>query len=163
MASLTDALVQQLLNGRYIASLATQNPDGSIHMVAVWYWFDGSKIFLATASRSRKARNMESNSKATLMIDSREPQASFGATISGNVQILRALASQKLNAEIHRKYLSAAAIADPRVGPVFARWDDVTVQITPVSVISWDMREADAQVFGGSLKNNPTYLLPLER
>jgi general stress protein 26 len=163
MASLTDALVQQLLTGRYIASLATQNPDGSIHMVAVWYWFDGSKIFLATASRSRKARNMESNSKATLMIDSRDPQASFGATISGNVQILRGAASQKLNTEIHRKYLSAAAIVDPRVGPVFAGWDDITVQINPVSVISWDMREADAQVFGGSLKNNPTYLLPLER
>jgi hypothetical protein len=36
MASVTDALVQKLLTGRYIASLATQNPDGSIHMVAVW-------------------------------------------------------------------------------------------------------------------------------
>ena len=163
MASLEDPLVRQLLNGRYIASLATQNPDGSIHMVAVWYWFDSSTIFVATGSRTRKARNMESNSKATLMIDSRDPQASFGATIAGNIQILREGASQKLNAEIHRKYLSAAAIADPRVGPVFAGWDDVTIQITPVSVISWDMREADAQVFGGSFKNNPTYLLPLER
>ncbi|HUK47067.1 MAG TPA: pyridoxamine 5'-phosphate oxidase family protein [Terriglobales bacterium] len=162
MASLTDALVQQLLNGRYIGSLATQNQEGSIHMVAVWYWFDGSNIFVATASRSRKARNMKSSSKATLMIDSRDPQASFGATIIGTVKILQGSASQKLNAEIHRKYLSSAAIADPRVGPVFAGWDDVTVQITPVSVISWDMREADAQVFGGSFKNNPTYLLPLE-
>jgi general stress protein 26 len=163
MASLADALVQQLLNGRYIASLATQNSDGSIHMVAVWYWFDGAKLFVATASRSRKARNMISSAKATVMIDSRDPQASFGATIFGTVQILKGATSQKMNAEIHRKYLSAAAIADPRVGPVFAGWDDVTIQITPVSVISWDMRVADAQVFGGSFKNNPTYLLPLER
>lgn len=163
MASLKDPLVQQLLNGRYIASLATQNPNGSIHMVAVWYWFDGSNIFVATASRSRKAQNMQSNSRATLMIDARDPQASFGTTISGTVQILQGGSSQKLNAEIHRKYLSAAAIADSRVGPVFAGWDDVTIQITPVSVISWDMREADAQVFGGSFKNNPSYLLALER
>lgn len=163
MASLTDALVEQLLNGRHIASLATHNPDGSIHMVAVWYWFDGSKIFVATASRSRKARNMNSDSKATLMIDSRDPQASFGATIAGTVQVLQGGASQKLNAEIHRKYLSAAAIADPRVGAVFAGWDDVTVQITPLFVISWDMRVADAQVFGRSFKKNPEYLLPLER
>lgn len=163
MASLKDPLVQQLLNGRYIASLATQNPNGSIHMVAVWYWFDGSNIFVATASRSRKAQNMQSNSRATLMIDARDPQASFGTTIIGTVQILQGGSSQKLNAEIHRKYLSAAAIADSRVGPVFAGWDDVTIQITPVSVISWDMREADAQVFGGSFKNNPSYLLALER
>lgn len=163
MASLKDPLVQQLLNGRYIASLATQNSNGSIHMVAVWYWFDGSNIFVATASRSRKAQNMQSNSRATLMIDARDPQASFGTTIIGTVQILQGGSSQKLNAEIHRKYLSAAAIADSRVGPVFAGWDDVTIQITPVSVISWDMREADAQVFGGSFKNNPSYLLALER
>lgn len=163
MASLTDALVQQLLNGRYIASLATQNSDSSIHMVAVWYWFDGSRIFVATGSRTRKAQNMKSSSKATLMIDSRDPQASFGATISATVEILHGDASQKLNAEIHHKYLSAAAIADPRVGPVFAGWDDITIQLTPVSVISWDMRVADAQVFGGSFKNNPGYLLPVER
>jgi general stress protein 26 len=163
MASLTDAVVQQLLNGRYIASLATPNQDRSIHMVAVWYWFDGSKIFVATASRSRKARNMQAHSNATLMIDSRDPQASFGASIAGTVQILQGAASQKLNKEIHTKYLSVAALADPRVGPVFAGWDDVTIQITPDSVISWDMRVADAQVFGGSFRNNPSYLLPLEK
>jgi uncharacterized protein YhbP (UPF0306 family) len=163
MASLTDPLVQQLLHGRYIASLATQNPDDSIHMVAVWYWFDAWSIVVATGSRTRKARNMKSNAKATLMIDSRDPQASFGTTIAGTVQILHGGASQKVNAEIHRKYLSAAAIADPRVGPAFAGWDDLTIQITPVSVISWDMRVADAQVFGGSFKNNSTYLLSLER
>jgi hypothetical protein len=37
MASLADALVRQLLDGRRIASLATEYPDGSIHIVAVWY------------------------------------------------------------------------------------------------------------------------------
>jgi general stress protein 26 len=163
MASLSDPLVQQLLNGRYIASLATQNTDGSVHMVAVWYRFDGSKIFVATASRSRKAQNVKLNSNATLMIDARDPHASFGATIAGTVHILQGADSQKLNREIHRKYLSAAAIEDPRVGPVFAGWDDVTIQITPLSVISWDMRVADAQVFGGSFKNNPGYLLALDR
>jgi hypothetical protein len=38
MASISDALVRQLLEGRYVASIATQNTDGSIHMLAVWYW-----------------------------------------------------------------------------------------------------------------------------
>lgn len=163
MASLTDAVVKQLLNGRYIASLATQNPGGSIHMVAVWYWFDGSKIFVATASRSRKARNMQADSNATLMIDSRDPQASFGVSIAGSVQILQGATSQKLNREIHAKYLSVAALADPHVGPLFAGWDDITIQITSASVIFWDMRVADAQVFGGSFSKNPSYLLPLEK
>ena len=58
MASLADALVRQLLDGRHIASLATENPNSSIHMVAVWYWFDGTHVYVATSSRSRKARNL---------------------------------------------------------------------------------------------------------
>lgn len=163
MASLTDPLVQQLLEGRYVASIATENPNGLIHMVAVWYWFDGSDVFVATSSRSRKTRNLQSTPKVTLMIDSRDPAASCGVTISGKAQILSGEESQKKNQEIHRRYLSSAALADPRVGPVFAGWDDVTIQITPRSVIAWDMREADRQVFGGAFASNPGYLLPLQR
>jgi PPOX class probable F420-dependent enzyme len=163
MASLADALVRQLLDGRHVASLASENPDGSIHMVAVWYWFDGGRILIATSSRSRKARNLQSNPKASLMIDSRDPYASCGINIVGTAQILAGESSQKGNAEIHRKYLSEAALADPKVGPVFAVWDDITIQITPTSVIAWDMREADRQFFGGALEGNPKYLLPLER
>ena len=163
MASLSDALVTQLLNGRYVASLATENPDGSIHMVAVWYWFDAGKIFVATSSRSRKARNLQSNPKVSLMIDSRDPAASRGVNIAGTAQILTGDTSRKRNADIHGKYLSGAALADSRVGPVFAGWDDVTIQITPTSVIAWDMRQADRQFFGGALESNPNYFLPQER
>jgi len=163
MASLQDALVLQLLKGRYIASLATQRPDGSLHIVAVWYWFDGAHIFIATASRSRKAQNLKANTKAALMIDSRDPAASCGVTVSGTVETLSGEASLQPNARVHEKYMSAAALADPKVGPVFAMWDDVTLRLTPASVIAWDMRVADQQAFGGAFKANPGYLLPLER
>jgi PPOX class probable F420-dependent enzyme len=163
MASLADVLVRQLLDGRRVASLATENPDGTVHMVAVWYWFDGTDVFVATSSRSRKARNLHSNPKVSLMIDARDPATSYGVTIAGVAQILTGDVSRKRNEEIHRKYLSEAALADARVGPVFAAWDDVTIQIAPASVIAWDMREADRQFFGGVLEKNPAYLLPLQR
>ncbi|HKD77303.1 MAG TPA: pyridoxamine 5'-phosphate oxidase family protein [Ktedonobacterales bacterium] len=163
MASLSDALVRQLLEGRYIASLATHDANGSIHMVAVWYLFEGDKVFVATSSNTRKARNLQSRPTATLMIDSRDPLASRGVTLAGSAQLLTGEASQKRNGEIHGKYLSEAALADPRVGPVFAAWDNVTIVITPSSVIAWDMRQIDEQAFGGALKSNPAYLLPLER
>jgi PPOX class probable F420-dependent enzyme len=163
MAAISDALVMQLLKGRHIASLATESPDGSIHIVAVWYWFDGEQVFVATSSRSRKARNLQAKPRASLMIDSRDVAASCGVTLAGTAQILTAELSRKKNLEIHRKYLSEAALADPKVGTVFAAWDDVTIQITPTSIISWDMREADRQAFGGAIASNPTYLLPLQK
>ncbi|HZR55419.1 MAG TPA: pyridoxamine 5'-phosphate oxidase family protein [Terriglobales bacterium] len=163
MASLSDARVKQLLESRYIASFATQNPNGSIHIVAVWFWFDGTDIYVATASRSRKARNLKANPQVSLMVDSRDPAASYGVTLTGSAQVLSGESSQRCNTQIHRKYLSEAALADPKVGPVFAGWDDITVRLVPTSVIVWDMREADQHVFGSSFKNNPEYLLPLER
>ena len=162
MASLSDALVRQLLDGRYIASLATRNPDGSTHIVAVWYLFDGGHVYVATSSRTRKAQNLQSNSSASVMIDSRDLAASRGINIAGTAKLLTGDASQRWNERIHRKYLSDAALVDPRVGAVFAGFDDVTVQITPTSVISWDMREIDKQFFGGAIESNPAYLLPLE-
>jgi len=163
MASLSDGLVQELLGGRYVASLATEKPDGSIHIVAVWYWFDGARVYVATSTRSRKARNLQSKPRISLMIDSRNPAASRGISIAGTAQLLTGESSRQWNARVHGKYLSEAALADTRVGPVFAAWDDLTIQITPTSVIAWDMREADRQVFGGVFESNPGYLLPLER
>ena len=163
MASLSDSLVRQLLDDRHIATLATQNPDGSIHMVAVWYLFDGSHVYVATSSRSLKARNLQSNASASLMIDSRDVAASCGINIAGTAKLLTGASSQSWNMRLHRKYPSDAALADPRVAPVFAAFDDVTIQITPTAVISWDMRDVDKQAFSGVIASNPTYLLPLER
>jgi len=163
MASLSDGLARRLLDGRYIASLATRNPDGSIHMVAVWYLFDGSHVYVATSSRSRKARNLQSDANASRMIDSRDVAASGGITLAGTAKLLTGDASQGWNERLHRKYLSDAALADQRVAPVFAAFDDVSIQITPTSLISWDMREIDRQFFGGAMESNPTYLSPLER
>lgn len=163
MASLSDDLVQQLLGGRYIASLGTQDPGGSTHMVAVWFWFDGTHIFIATSSRTRKSRNLQANPKASLMVDSRDPAASFGTTISGSAEVLKGETAQKMNANVHRKYLSPAALADSKVGPVFAGWDDLTIKITPESVVSWDMRALDKQALQGAFAKNPEYLLPVER
>jgi PPOX class probable F420-dependent enzyme len=163
MASISDPLVKELLDGRYIASLATESTNGSLHMVAVWFLFEGGKVYVATAANSRKARNLQAKPKASIMIDSRDPAASRGVTLCGSAQLLTGDSSKPWNAKIHEKYLSAAARADMRVGPVFAAWDDITIEITPASVVSWDMRVADQQAFGGALGSNPGYLLDLAR
>ena len=163
MANLSDAPVQEMLSGRYIASLATENADGTTHMVAVWYYFEGENIYVATAGYSRKAKNVQRSSQVALMIDGRDLAAQRGICITGTARLLTGPASSAWNAKVHAKYLSTAALADPKVGPVFAQWDNVTIQITPGSVIAWDLREADRQAFGGALARNPGYLLPLDR
>jgi len=63
--------LQGILGGRYIATLGTENADGTIHLTAVWYLFEHGYFSVATSSKSRKARNLAARPKASLMVDVR--------------------------------------------------------------------------------------------
>jgi hypothetical protein len=96
------------------------------------------------------------------MVDVRKPGAERGVTAAGSVELISGPQSQEINRRIHSRYLSAAAVSDPHIGPVFASFDDVTIRLTPVSWIAWDMAVLDAQAFGGRLGGTPGYMLPLD-
>ena len=162
MAQLADGLVQELLHGRHIGCLATENSDGTLQQTAVWYMFADGKLYVATSSRTRKARNLERDPKASLMVDSRDPVASRGVNVAGEARILTGAVAHEWNTRIHQRYLSTEALADGRIGPVFAAWDDVTIELKPTAVFTWDMRELDRAMLGGAI-STPGYLLPLER
>lgn len=157
-----DSSLREFLSGRHIGTVATENADGSIHMTAVWYVFEDGYFYIATSSKTRKARNLTARPKVSLMVDSRKPGKERGVTAIGRSQLVSGKESQEINRRIHSRYLSSAALADAKVGPVFAGFDDVTIRIVPDSWISWDMAALDAQVFAGSLGNTPGYMLPLD-
>jgi PPOX class probable F420-dependent enzyme len=150
------------LQGRRIATLATENSDGSMHLTAVWYLFENGHFSIATNSKSRKARNLAARPKASLMIDSRNSGTERGVTSAGAVSILTGDESRQLNHRVHSRYLSAAALSDPQIGGVFSAIDDVTLKITPTSWFTWDMTELDAQVFSGKIAKSPGCILPLD-
>jgi PPOX class probable F420-dependent enzyme len=166
MSELTPAVpapaLQEFLAGRHIATMGTENEDGSIHMTAVWYVFEGGSLYVATASKTRKARNIMARPHASLMVDARRPAKERGVTAAGTAELIRGAQSQDINRRIHSRYLSAEALSDQRVGPVFAGFDDVTIRLTPASWIVWDMAGLDAQVFGGRLGAMSGYMLPLD-
>jgi PPOX class probable F420-dependent enzyme len=162
MPKTLDPTFQGILRGRYIATLGTENADGTIHLTAVWYMFEDGYLSVATSSKSRKARNVSARPKASLMVDVRKPGAERGVAAVGTVDLISGKESQEINRRIHSRYMSAAAMSDPDVGPVFASFDDITLRITPVSWSSWDMAELDAQALGGKMGGTPGYLLPLD-
>lgn len=149
-----------LLEGRRIASLGTLNEDGSPHLTAVWYLFQDGYFFVATSSRSHKARNLTKRPAATLMVEARKSGSERGVTGTGPVEIISGQKASELNLRIYRRYLSAAAIADPQVGGVFAQFDDIALKLRPGVWTWWDMPELDAMYFGGRFGSTPGYLLP---
>jgi len=151
---------EEILNGRFIASFGTQNDDGSVHLTAVWYHFQDGCLHVATSSRSRKARNVIARPRASLMIDVREPGSERGVVAVCAVEVIAGESSNEVNSRIHGRYISEAALADPRVGGTLAAMDDITLKLTPTGWYSWDMRILDDALFGGAMKT-PGYLLPL--
>jgi hypothetical protein len=152
---------EEILAGRFIASFGTQNEDGSIHLTAVWYLFDGGCLYVATSSRTRKARNVAARPRASLMVDIRKPASEQGLVAVCAVDVVAGESSKEINACIHKRYMSEAALADPRAGGTMAAMDDITLRLTPTCWYAWDMRMLDDAVFGGTMKT-PGYLLPLD-
>jgi len=157
-----DPTFHTILRGRYIAALGTENADRTVHLTAVWYLFEDGCLFIATSSESRKARNVAARPKGSLMVDVRKPGAERGVSAIGKVDLISGDGSQAINRRIHSRYMSAAAMSDPHIEPVFASFDDVTIRLAPDSWTSWDMAVLDAQAFGGRLGGTPGYLLPLD-
>jgi general stress protein 26 len=154
--------LHDLLKRRLIATLGTENADGSIHLTAVWFLCEENSFYIATSSKTKKARNILTKPKASLMVDLRKPGTERGLTAACKAELLSGDRSKQLNRRIHSRYLSAAAMADPQIEPVFASFDDVTIRLTPESLFAWDMATLDAQAFGGRLGGTPGYLLPLD-
>jgi PPOX class probable F420-dependent enzyme len=85
-------LGRELLEAPLVASLATLEPGGSVHVVPIWYLWDGDAVLMATSSTSRKVRNLERDARATVMIhDSPGGVDVRGVSLAGRVEILRFL------------------------------------------------------------------------
>lgn len=66
---MTPAEVDAFLHERQTMSVATHNPDGSIHLVAMWYGFvDGLPVF-ETHPKAQKAVNLRRDPRLTCLVE----------------------------------------------------------------------------------------------
>ena len=152
---LRDPLVRELLEGRLVGVLATLDPDGGVHAVAIWLAEDEGTIVLATNAGSRKARNLERDPRATLALhDSRPGLEVCGASIRGRATIVRGDEAAPLIELVHRRYVAESGLALPAVAS-FLEGDDVAVVLEVESATTWDERpnpaNAELRSAGGAL------------
>jgi len=140
---LSDELGAELLAARLIANLATFDRNGSIHLVGMWFVWDGEALLIPTSGTTRKLRNLERDPRATVMID--DSRGGFdlrGVTLVGRTEIVRGERAKELNRRIHLKYVTEEGLA---LEPVrtYLQTDDVTIVFRPERVSSWDLRSTD--------------------
>lgn len=83
MTEFSDA-VRALLDGPNYAHLATVLPNGGPHSVPVWVGLEGNRIAFLTSLATRKARNLEHDSRVAISITDHEQPFAM-AEIRGRV------------------------------------------------------------------------------
>jgi len=137
-AALGEPLALELLGAPLIASLASLNPDGSVHVIPVWFSWDGEHILVATSGASRKARNVEREPRVTVMLhDSPGGVDVRGLTVYGQATLVRGKEATAHNERIHLKYVTENGLRIPSVAE-FLGGDDVTLVIVPERVVPFD-------------------------
>ena len=149
-------LFDELLSKPLVASLATFNPDASVHVVAIWFLRDGNDLLMGTNAGSRKARNLSRDPRATVMVhDSRGGIDVCGVTLIGSATIVPPPASLQLNERVHQQYVTERGLVTESVAEFFTG-DDVTIRFTAERWSSWDERETAA---GQALRESGEYYL----
>jgi PPOX class probable F420-dependent enzyme len=149
--------VDAFLSERRIACLATEDPDGSAYLTAVWFLAEEGVVYVGTSGSSRKARNAAARPRASIMIDARGPGPQRGVAASGPVTLLQGAEALALNRRILERYLTPVGVAEPDVGQRIAGSDDVTIRIEVGKWRTWSTSED----FDGRLEA-PGMAFPLE-
>jgi PPOX class probable F420-dependent enzyme len=144
---LTEAEVDELLDARLIANLASINPNGSVHLVAMWFRREGDAILFPTSHHTRKAKNLRKRPQATAMIDqSRAGLDLRGVQIKGTVELVEGAEARRLNHTIHERYITPLGLQQDAVGAYLSDGDDVTVRLAIERVSSWNLADRPAGI-----------------
>jgi nitroimidazol reductase NimA-like FMN-containing flavoprotein (pyridoxamine 5'-phosphate oxidase superfamily) len=146
---------EEFLAQRRIAVLATEDPDGSTYLTAIWFAYEDGVFLVPTGATSRKGRNARERPRGTILVDARGP-AFCGVAASGHIELVEGEAALEVNGRIHRRYVTATGMADPELGGLLTAGDDITLRLVPERWQEWDLEP----YFGGML-SDPRLAKPL--
>ena len=115
--------------------MGSLNPDGSIHLVPVWFKYEDGDILIGTEERTRKAKNVKRNKNVTLLIDSHE-RPYKGVLIYGQAPLDHDDALGKRNSILARHI--PADIAQKVGTDLASQFALITIRIKPQRIISYD-------------------------
>ena len=132
---LNEEELKAFLNQALVARLGSLNPDGSIHLVPVWFKYEEGDILIGTDERTRKAKNIQRNQDVSLLIDS--PERPYkGVLIYGQAQLDHDDALGKRIAILARHL--PAEIAQKVGHDLASQFALITIRIKPQRIISFD-------------------------
>ncbi len=123
------------LNEAPVARLSSLNPDGTIHIAAVYFKYVNGEILIGTQEVTRKVRNVRQNSNVTLLIDNQAPPWK-GVLIYGEAKLdYEDVIAKRIS--IFERYKSPEAAREQAMG-LANNYTPVIIRVTPKRITSYD-------------------------
>ena len=108
VASLAVARIERFLEQEPIVWLSTVRPDGTPHIVPIWFWWDGEALLVFSKPDAQKVRNLRARPSAMLALGDAEEDFDIGL-IEGRAEILDGTTAEVLPAGHLAKYADRMA------------------------------------------------------
>jgi PPOX class probable F420-dependent enzyme len=133
---MTDAEVAAFLAAPRTLNVATIGPDGTIHLVAMWYVMQGVSPVFTTYGKTQKVANLRRDPRLTAMVEAGDDYGSLrGVELVGTAELIEDFGEVvALVSTIGAHYGARGAGQDP----VRAAAKRVGVRLVPERVVSWD-------------------------
>ena len=130
--SLAVTRIQRFLEEEAVVWLSTVRPDGTPHIVPVWFWWDGTSLLVFSKPDAVKIRNLRAGSSVMLGVGDADEDFDIGL-FQGRAEILDVPTAEVLPAAHLEKYASQMA----GIGLTAAEYAEtypVVVRITPIAL-----------------------------
>ena len=132
---LTDEELRTFLREAHIAHLGSLNPDGTVHIVALWFKYEDGDILFGTQDLTNKVRSIKRDPAVTVLIDVEELVLK-GVLIYGQAQLDYEDVLAKRVA-IFERYMSRED-AEEWATTLADSWAPVIIRVKPTRVSSYD-------------------------
>jgi PPOX class probable F420-dependent enzyme len=139
--------IRTLMETERVVQVASINPDGTPHLAPMWFILgDDDSISFTTYGRSQKIKNLERDSRVTLLTEAgHEYNEIIGVSIDGTAEVIREpkhtanimkLIGLKHSDQMTKQTIDSDSDSDEELPS--AAYKRVVVKITPKRYRSWD-------------------------
>ncbi|MDA8277054.1 MAG: pyridoxamine 5'-phosphate oxidase family protein [Actinomycetota bacterium] len=144
--AMTSEEIDTFLQRRQTVSLASIDPKGKIHLVAMWYGFYQGQVAMWTYGKSQKIVNLRSNPNVTMLIEDGDRYEELrGVEIVGTARVIEDRPSiEAIGASIFDRYVSPdidGDVAVLREGFVKSAQKRLGIVVDVEKIVSWDHRK----------------------
>ncbi len=137
-STLAASRLRRFLETEPVVWLSTVRPDGTPHLVPIWFWWDGEAMLVFSKPDAQKVRNLRANPSVMLALGDAEADFDVGL-LEGRAELLDRPTSEVLPAGHLAKY--AARLDTIGVTPeAYAQTYSQVIRITPADFLAWHGR-----------------------